>query len=212
MNTVSLSFDNGPDLDGTPTVLNALRVRGLRATFFPIAQRLDDLALRRLVEAAHAEGHWIGNHTLSHERPLGLIPPAEAWTEIDGAQARLGPLAHPDRLFRPHDKGAISPRLLSRSVLAQLEAGRYTLVLWNVLPRDWVDPDGWVERAVAACAATPNALVVLHDVTPRAMRHLPRFLDALAARGIAVVQEFPADCLPLLRGGRRGPLEGRVCP
>jgi peptidoglycan/xylan/chitin deacetylase (PgdA/CDA1 family) len=212
MNTAALSFDNGPDLDGTPLVLDALRSRGLRATFFPIGLRLDDPALRRLAEQAHDEGHWIGNHTLSHSVPLGLLRPAEARAEIDSAQARLGRLAHPDRLFRPHDAGSISPRLLSRPALAHLSTRHFTIVLWNVLPQDWIEPEGWVERALAACSTTSRALVVLHDVSPAAMRQLPRFLDELAARDILVVQELPADCLPLLRGARRGALEGRVCP
>ncbi len=66
---LTLSFDNGPDPEATPRVLDVLAERGLKATFFVVGEQLR--AHRALAERAHAEGHWIGNHTLTHPRPLG---------------------------------------------------------------------------------------------------------------------------------------------
>lgn len=202
MATVTLSFDNGPDPEITPLVLDILGRRGLRSTFFVLGDKLRDPARRALCERAHAEGHWIGNHTFNHLVPLGVSPdPRIADREIEQTQDLIGELAHPDRLFRPMGGGgALGAHLLNRLALEHLVSGCFSCVLWNVVPRDWERPDGWVEPALAECAATAWPLVVLHDIKTGAMAHLDRFLGALADRGDRVVQEFPPDCVPLRRG------------
>ncbi|MFC3125524.1 polysaccharide deacetylase family protein [Pseudoroseomonas globiformis] len=58
---VTLSFDNGPEPEVTPAVLDVLRARDVPATFFLLGQKL--AAHRAIAERAKAEGHWIGNHT-----------------------------------------------------------------------------------------------------------------------------------------------------
>jgi peptidoglycan/xylan/chitin deacetylase (PgdA/CDA1 family) len=194
---VTLTFDNGPDAEGTPRVLDVLRRRGLSATFFVVGERLRDPALRALAERAHDEGHWIGNHTMTHGTPLGYLPPAEAVREIEDAQAMLGPLAHRRKLFRPHGEGLVGPHLLGFAAEAHLRAAGYTAVLWNAVPRDWEDAEGWPERAVALCAAVPHALLVLHDTATAAMRRLDATLGRLADAGAAFRQDFPEECVPI---------------
>lgn len=199
---VTLTFDNGPDPDATPFVLDALAAAGASATFFVLGGKLAQPERRRLAERARDEGHWIGNHTWSHGTPLGLDPRPDAVArEIDATERALGELAHPDRLFRPFGRGgALGPHLLSRAAVDCLRAGGFTCVLWNSIPRDWDDPDGWVARALADCAAQDWTVLVLHDLPTGAMRHLPGFLDALRTRGAEIVQDFPPACLVTRRG------------
>jgi peptidoglycan/xylan/chitin deacetylase (PgdA/CDA1 family) len=198
---ICLSFDNGPEPEATPLVLEVLARRGLSASFFVIAGKLRDPARRALAERAQAEGHRIGNHTLTHGAPLGLRPPAEALAEITEAEALLGPLnAH--RLFRPNGGGgALGPHLLRRAALRHLMEQRYTVVLWNAVPRDWDDAEGWPDRALTICrAAQAPVMLVLHDLRADAMRHLDRVLGTLADEGAAFTPEFPAACLALREG------------
>ena len=68
---VTLTFDNGPEPSVTPRVLDVLARRGVRTTFFVIGNKLLTRDARACTERAHAEGHWIGNHTWTHSRPLG---------------------------------------------------------------------------------------------------------------------------------------------
>jgi peptidoglycan/xylan/chitin deacetylase (PgdA/CDA1 family) len=205
--TVTLSFDNGPEPEVTPAVLDVLRARGLRATFFVLGHKL--AARRALAERARAEGHWIGNHTWSHAAPLGDAAPGVAEDEIGRAQALIGDLAHPDRLFRPQGGGgAVGPHLLNGAALRHLQAGRYTCVTWTAVPGDFRDPDGWVDRALAMCAS--RTALVLHDLPNGAMRHLDRFLGLLADRGTRFVQDFPEDCVLLRRGQPTRDLSGFV--
>jgi peptidoglycan/xylan/chitin deacetylase (PgdA/CDA1 family) len=197
---LTLTFDNGPDPDVTPLVLDVLKRRDIRSTFFVIGKRLE--AHRALTERAAAEGHWIGNHTYTHSGPLGARhEQGLAEREIGQTQELLGPLAHPHRYFRPQGGGGkLGPHLLTAEAADFLTRGNYTCVLWNSIPRDWDDPDGWVDRALAHCAQQPWTLMVLHDIASGAMRHLDRFLEQVAEKGGRLRQDFPPDCVPMADG------------
>lgn len=194
---VTLTFDNGPAPGTTDAVLDMLGERGIRATFFVVGDMLRRPGARALAARAVAEGHWIGNHTLTHTTPLGDDPDADyARREIDEAQALIGDLAHDRRWFRPAGGGGhIGPHLFSPAAADILRAGGYTCVLWSSVPRDWEDPVGWVDTALAHVDRLDHAVVVLHDLPTGAMDALPKFLDALADQEVEIVQEFPPDVL-----------------
>ena len=199
---VTLSFDNGPEPEATPAVLDVLRRRGVRATFFVIGQKLHEPARRALAERAHDEGHWIGNHTWTHTGPLGARrDPDHAEAEIARTEAELGRLSHPDRLFRPVGGGGkLGPHLLSRAARRLLAQGGHTIVTWSAVPGDWRDPDGWPATALRQCLAEPRPVLVLHDLPNGAMRHLDSFLGRLADTGATFHQDFPDACVPMRRG------------
>ena len=169
-----------------------LAAHGLKATFFVVGDALREH--RALVERAHAEGHWIGNHTLTHPRPLGES--SDAVAEITATQDELGPLGR-RRLFRPSGAGgAIEPGLLSPPAVDALVAGAYTCVLWNAVPGDWRS-SSWVETALADIASRDWTLLVLHDVAGAAAERLDEFLSRVDA---TVRQDFPPSCVPIVRG------------
>jgi peptidoglycan-N-acetylglucosamine deacetylase len=201
MTRLTLSFDNGPVPGATGWILDLLAERGLFASFFLVANRLNDPQAWTLAERAHAEGHWIGNHTLTHTLPLGLDPdPRAPEREIGDAQALIGLLARAAPLFRPPGKGRLGPHLLSIAAANYLAGHKYTVVTWNCVPGDYEPPRGaWLERALGALHQRDWILMVLHD------QHLDRgpltrLLDAVRDGGIDIVQDFPPDCLPMRLG------------
>jgi peptidoglycan/xylan/chitin deacetylase (PgdA/CDA1 family) len=183
-------------------VLQTLARYHIGATFFVIGQKLLNPAGWETTSRAARLGHWIGNHTFTHTIPLGHSQgPTVAEAEIGRTQELIGALAHPDKLFRPFGGGgAIGTHLLSRPCSEFLQAGGYTCVLWNSIPRDWEDPDGWVERALADCQAKAWTLLVLHDIDTGAMKHLDEFIQRLLAQGSEIVQDFPPNCVPMRAG------------
>lgn len=210
MSLISLSFDNGPDPEVTPEVLDVLVRQQVHATFFPVGDKLRDR--RAHAERAHAEGHWIGNHTFNHIVPLGQTAEAGvAADEIRRTEGLIGDLAHERRFFRPFGGGGLlDERLLNREALAHLQAGGYTCVLWNAVPADWAHPAGWVDTALRQCAALPHAVLVLHDLPTGAMRHLETFIQKARDGGMRFVQDFPTDCVPIERGTVIGAIDGYV--
>ncbi len=200
---VTLTFDNGPTPGITERVLEILERPRIRSTFFVIGRKLDDPAAADLMRRAHAAGHWIGNHTLSHTVALGDRPEHDyAVSEIEGAQQRIGSFAHAEKLFRPYgNSGRLGPHLLSRSALDHLLAQKYRTITWNNVPGDWKDPDGWVESCIALVSGEPWSVVVLHDIEGACLARLPELLRRLEDLGVGFEQDFP-DSVTLTRKGK----------
>jgi peptidoglycan/xylan/chitin deacetylase (PgdA/CDA1 family) len=200
---VTLTFDNGPEPAVTARVLDILHERSVSSTFFVIGKQLRQPGAAAIARRAADEGHWIGNHTLTHSIPLAELDDPAARREIDETQELIGDLAHPDRLFRPFGRGGIIDwRLLGAHAVRRLEEGAFTCVLWNSVPHDWDDPEGWVRTCLDDVATRPWSVVVVHDLATGAMDRLPELLDGLDAMGADLVQEFPEECVPIRRGAR----------
>ncbi len=200
---VTLSFDNGPTPGITEGVLDCLDRHAIKATFFVIGQKLRVPGAVDLMRRAHAAGHWIGNHTLTHSVPFGEQPTeAFARGEIDETEALIGDCACPEKLFRPYGReGRIGSHLFSRASVSHLLDHRYRTVLWNAVPGDWRDPVGWFDTCLAQVTARDWSLVVLHDITNGCLAHLPALLDRLVDAGLRFEQDFPPDMV-LTESGR----------
>ena len=199
---VTLTFDNGPTPNTTPRVLEILDRAGLRCSFFVIGRKLQDPAAAALMRQAHAAGHWIGNHTLTHSVALGDNPDAAyAAQEIGETESLIGDCARPDKLFRPYgNSGLTGPHLFSRAALTYLQAAHYTTVLWNSVPGDWKDPTGWVDRCIAQIQAQDWSVVVLHDIPTGCLALLPELLLRLDDLGATLTQDFPDSVIQTRRG------------
>jgi peptidoglycan/xylan/chitin deacetylase (PgdA/CDA1 family) len=205
---VTLSFDNGPEPEVTPLVLETLARHSLKASFFVMGRKVVTAEGRALAVRASAEGHWIGNHTYSHTRPLGELDRATALREFEQTEESLAWLEQKPRLFRPYGRGGrLGRHLLHPGVVKELVSRRYTTVLWNCVPGDWRDPEGWVTTALRQCRSIDWSLLVLHDQPSGAMKHLDRFLTELKESNATIVQEYPDDCVPIREGRIVGPIE-----
>ena len=208
MARLTLTFDNGPS-ETTPAVLDELASRDLPAIFFVVGDQLAAPGGVEVVRRAAAEGHRIGNHTMTHAIPLGLLEDdRHVGDEIEATQALLDALdvvSNPP-LFRPFGQGGqLGPHLLSPAAAGHLETEGYTVVLWNSVPVDWEPPfDAWVERALDDLATNDHIVIVLHDLPTGAMDHLPAFLDEIGRRGVEVTLDLPSNCTPMV-AGRPGP-------
>lgn len=203
MKRATLTFDNGPDPEVTPRVLDVLREHGVRAHFYVLGRALATREGALLVKRALAEGHHVGNHSYTHAVPLGEDTRAEAVDlEIVATAALLAELApHEVKRFRPFGGGgALGRHLLSPRAVEHLVANGYTCVLWNSVPRDWVEPEAWSARALDDCDALPHAVIVLHDIPKACLAALPKFLDDARARGVELVLDLPEGCTPIVEG------------
>jgi len=205
---VTLSFDNGPEPEVTPGVLDTLAKHSVKASFFVMGRKVVTPEGHALAERAVAEGHWVGNHTWSHTQPLGELDRAAALSEFERAEESLAWLDQTPRLFRPYGRaGKLGHHLIHPVVVEKLVSGKYTTVLWNCVPGDWRDPEGWVATAQRQCSPKAWNLIVLHDQPGSGMKHLDRFLTALKESNVPIVQDYPDDCVPMREGQIVGPIE-----
>ncbi len=202
MAKVTLSFDNGPDPKVTPKVLEILARHDVLASFFVIGVKAATPQGYALAERAKACGHWIGNHTYTHETPLGLDDdPSAPEREIGATQRVMGALSETERLFRPFGGGGhLDARVLSPAALQYVQDNGYTCVTWNCVPGDWKDADGWPARALAEIAAQDWSLVVLHDIPGACVDRLDGFIASLRKQGHEIAQDFPPGCVPIENG------------
>ena len=193
---VALTFDDGPG-EQTSAILDILRERGVRATFFLCGSNVERFpALARRIAD---EGHGIGNHTDSHPRLLGRSPGRIA-LEIDRAQRvishRTG--CQPS-LFRP-PYGLRWFGLFP--ILARSGMG---VVMWSVNSLDWRLPARQIVERVLGQAHS-GSIILLHDgVPPRergdrlaTVEALPEILRQLGARcRLVTVTELLSAAAPV---------------
>lgn len=159
---LALSFDDGPDPQTTPRLLEALEGEQVRATFFLIGNRV--VGHEALVRHMYNDGDEIGNHSWSHP-DFNKLKPDEMLDQINRTQSAIiaGGLP-PPRLFRaPY--GIRSQKM--RDTI------QMPMIYWNIDPRDWHEPDPSKVVDLIQKQARAGGIMILHD------SHLP---TAVAAR------------------------------
>ncbi len=177
-----LTFDDGPDPEWTPRLLDLLAEAGAPATFFVIgrATRAQAPLLRRAI----AEGHAVGNHGWSHRHPWLLGRRAACDEVIAGARAIADATGRPARHYRPAH-GRVR-RCMTEAAAGQGQA----LQLWSLSAIDWgpLGSAAGIARRLARAGA--GDVILMHDGRPgpnrpaELLRALPGFLSGLRARGL----------------------------
>ena len=196
----ALTFDDGPDPEFTPAILDALAAAGVKATFMVMghnAVRHPHL-LRRVV----ADGHELGNHTWSH-LDLSELAPEEVLDEVRrGSEAIEDVVGIRPKLFRP-PKGIVSEAALQSAAIAGQD-----IVIWSVT-RGGLGLDRAASIADAVDAAVgPGDIVDLHDGIGRGtFNPEAEFTQRIKARRRIEVQALP---LVLQKAADRGMALGTV--
>ena len=177
---IAMTFDDGPHPTNTPRLLEILRARNIKATFFVIGQSaaLYPQVLRNTV----AEGHEIGNHSHTH-RLLSKASDAELRLELSRCRdAVVSATGAPPRVLRPPYGG-----LLKRQrELVRSEFG-YPIILWSVDPLDWRRPGPSVVASRILHGTGAGGIVLAHDLHSQTVDAMPATLDGLLRRGFQFV-------------------------
>jgi cellulose synthase/poly-beta-1,6-N-acetylglucosamine synthase-like glycosyltransferase/spore germination protein YaaH/peptidoglycan/xylan/chitin deacetylase (PgdA/CDA1 family) len=194
---IALSFDDGPDRQFTPKILDVLKEKKAPATFFVIGSDANDAL--GLLKREFAEGHEIGNHTYTHPRWNDT-----SRTQIDvelNVTERLisSTLGVKTLLFRP--PYGIDHQPETADEVAQLPIAQsmgYIIVGARIDPHDWGEPGGVppapaqviVQRVLEQARSNGGNIVLLHDGggdRTQTVRALPEIIDGLRAAGFQIV-------------------------
>ncbi len=200
MSRITLTIDNGPHPKVTPQVLQVLADKGVKAYFFVVGRQAERFPA--LLDDTVAAGHVIGNHTWSHQTPFGENTDLDAVDkEVIRTREILKDYMTSPPLFRPFGGGGrLDACLFSPALIDHLCTEGYTCVLWNNVPRDWEDMDGWVETALTTAAEQPESVLVVHDILPGNAARVAQFIDEARAAGHTFVDEIASECLPIVGG------------
>ncbi len=188
-NKVCLTFDDGPDSEWTPAILDILKERGVKAAFFVVGSEADrnpDL-IRRMVE----EGHEVGNHSFTHPN-LAKAPDPLVRLELNANQRLVESLVGKSiTLFRPPYNADSQPANMEELVPIEVaQSLGYMTVLESIDPRDWDRADAGKILQRAKDARAEGHIILLHDGggdRSATVEALPAIIDYLQERGDEIV-------------------------
>lgn len=177
---IAITFDDGPHATLTPQLLDMLKERGIKATFFMVGQCVAEYPgiVRRMVD----EGHEVANHSWSHPA-LTKLGAEGAGRQIENTnKAILDACGVKPVLMRP-PYGATTP------LLNKLYNEKYGLkvILWSVDPLDWKYRNADRVASQIIQGTQPGGIILAHDIHPSTVAAMPRVFDTLLAKGYKFV-------------------------
>ncbi len=171
-----LTFDDGPEPDYTPRLLDLLAERRIHASFFLIGQKIEQYPA--LVERMVAEGHMIGNHSYTH-RLFKSLPLRDQLDEFRRTDELL-------RTFdaRPRHRVRMPQGYLDTRLLLHCARHGRSIVYWSYDSLDYQKPthDALVAR-LRAQPPLPGDIVLMHDDSHQAIDALRTLLPEWLSEG-----------------------------
>ena len=176
---VSLTFDDGPDHETTPRILDLLNKYNMPASFFCVGEKIEKDA--ELVHKTFAKGHIIGNHSYSHSKIFDLRSTSNMIKEIEKTSELINKtIGKKPLLFRP-PFGVTNP-LLAKAI----KRTRVISTGWSL--RSW-DTNGKVDKVVNRLKRKvhPGDVILFHDNRANTVKILSAFLPYLIDQGYQVI-------------------------
>ena len=173
---LAMTFDDGPHPVNTPKLLDLLKERNIKATFFLVGERvkMHPEIVRRIL----AEGHEVANHTWTHPS-LTSISDEKIRSEFQRTADAIWDAAQ----YRPHIMrppfGATNRRI---EQWVYNEFG-YSSITWSVDPNDWRRPGVQVVANRLIAGAHKGAIMLSHDIHAPTIEAMPQVFDTLLAKG-----------------------------
>jgi|GEM_PF-1156454 len=180
---IALTFDDGPDLKYTPQVLDILKEKNVKATFFIVGIQINKYpeVVQRMVD----EGHLIANHTYHHPN-LNSLNKTEILEELDTTDALIESIVgFKPTIVRP-PYGA-----MNNTVKNVIEESGRSVVLWNIDPRDWASTPVKDMYENVMKNAKDEGNILFHSFGGKQIQNtvdlLPSVIDSLTEQGYTYV-------------------------
>ena len=181
---VALTFDDGPHKVYTPKLLDGLKKRNVRATFFVLGESVEQNP--DLIKRMSKEGHLIGSHTYSHVQ-LTKLSIEEAEEEIHRANQSIYEACSQYPKFVRPPYGSWNKTLEEKTDM--------NAILWSVDPYDWKiqDKDRIVKEVLEN--VEDGSIILLHDIYETSVDAALEIVDELKKQGylFATIEELQID-------------------
>lgn len=186
---VVLTFDDGPQVATTKSILDALDAHCAKATFFSIGKMA--LGMPDIIRDVAKRGHTVGTHTWSHARLRKSKSPDDAVSEIErGFSAVQRAVGSPISPFFRY------PVLEdTKETLEHLSNRNIAIFSTDVDSRDYVPqtPERLVKAIMDKLEKKGKGIVLMHDIQPTTAKAMPLLLAELKARGYKLVHLTAKD-------------------
>ncbi|GGC94629.1 polysaccharide deacetylase family protein [Enterococcus wangshanyuanii] len=173
---ISLTFDDGPNPKTTPKLLDILKEKGVKATFFMLGQNV--VKNEAIVKRADEEGHEVASHSYSHPQ-LTAVDAERIKTEVQNTDKviyhAIGKLPTD---FRP-PYGAVDPD--AAAIISK------PIIQWSVDSQDWQSHS--IDKIIQRIHDTEynDAIILMHDIYPETVDAVPIVIDRLRAEGYEII-------------------------
>ena len=178
--SIAITFDDGPNPELTPRLLDMLKERGIKATFFVVGKNVEEYP--GIVTRMASDGHEVANHSWSHPA-LTKLGVESFRKQIENTnQAIANATGKRPVLMRP-PYGATSVSLNKRLN----EQFGLKVILWSVDPLDWKYRNSDRVYNSIIQNTRPGSIILAHDIHATTVAAMPATLDALLAKGYKFV-------------------------
>ena len=179
-NHIALTFDDGPHGKNTPRLLDMLKARNIKATFFVVGPNV--IRYPAIMQRMVAEGHEVANHTMTHGY-LSRMSDAQIRSELDGCRdAIIAACGVTPRLMRaPYGSLKNSQKIFIK------ETWGYPNIYWSVDPKDHERPGPSVVANRILANTRAGGIVLVHDIHAPSIVAMPQTLDGLLEKGFSFV-------------------------
>lgn len=183
---IALTFDDGPDEDYTPQILDILKKYNVKATFFVVGQKVGWHP--QIVKRQFEEGHEIGNHTFTHINVCHRGY-SDILSEITQTQETIKNVTGEEpTIFRP------PYRAINKEMCSIVKDKKMNVILWsNLDPKDWSNPGVSYIANTIITKVTNGNIILLHDYnnqrrsTSQTIQALDIVIPALLEKGYKFV-------------------------
>ncbi len=207
---IALTFDDGPDANFTPKILDILKQENVLGTFFVIGENAEKYP--EIIKRIYTEWHTLGNHSFSHP-DLSKVGPFRTDFELVSTERIIESITgHKTILWRPpygvdiepETPNQVQPLINSRSL-------GYITVGMKIDPNDWANPgvDTIVNRVIEQLQSGRGNIVLLHDAggdRSETIQALPILIKKLKNLGYEFIQSSALlwtsrdDIMPIVQG------------
>lgn len=180
MNAISLTFDDGPDHEMTPRILDVLDAENIKATFFVIGRKAE--AHPEIINEITRRGHIIANHSFSHSNMIGFFSSKKLKADIEKCSELLYKIIGQRPLFFRPPFGVTNPRY--ERVLKKL---KLISIGWTVRSFDTTSKskEKLFERITKSISH--GSIILLHDTKQITLETLPLLIQYFRKKNIRIV-------------------------
>lgn len=175
-----ITFDDGPHAVLTPRLLDILKEKKCKATFFVmgIKATMHPDILKRMKD----EGHEVANHSWNHP-VLSQISPDELHSQMKRTTDAIYQATNfTPVVMRPpygNSNGKVNKQIYKNENL--------TVIMWSIDPKDWARPAQETVKKNVLEKVQTGSIILMHDVHPGTIKLMPSLLDTLLERGFQLI-------------------------
>ena len=177
---ITLTFDDGPNAEITPKILEVLSKENIKATFFVIGKNAEQYP--ELLKEIHQQGHTVANHSYCHSNALGFFSSAKLKEDFEKCNQLIQKIIGKVPLFFRPPFGVTNPRYAN--VLGRL---KLISIGWTVRSMDTMATSKEFLLEKITSSITEGSIILLHDTKQITLETLPLLIEHCKNKNIKIV-------------------------